>query len=71
MDKDSIRQLLVLFVTFAILYFAGNHLMSIRNLTSLFDGLVVLVFFFSLFPFLSLSIVFLGRIFIGIKYKIN
>lgn len=63
MDKDTIRQLFVLFVTAAIVYFAGNHLMSIGNLKSLTDGLVVMIFFFSLFPFLSLSLVFVGRIF--------
>ena len=63
MDKDTIRQLFVLFITSVILYFTGNHLVSIGNLNSLLDGLVVMIFFFSLFPFLSLSLVFAGRIF--------
>ncbi|MFY9243618.1 MAG: hypothetical protein WAO74_11380 [Polaribacter sp.] len=63
MDKDTIRQLFVLLITSVILYFSGNHLMSIGNLNSIFDGLVVMIFFFAFFPFLSLSLVFIGRLF--------
>ena len=63
MDKDTIRQFFILLITSLVLYFSGSHLMSIGNLSSLLDGLVVMVFFFSLFPFLSLCLVFIGRLF--------
>lgn len=54
MDKDTIRQVFILFVTSVILYFSGLYLMSIGNLKSLIDGFVVMIFFFALFPFLSI-----------------
>lgn len=54
MDKDTIRQVFMLVVSTVILYFSGFYLMSIGNLKSLLDGLVVMVFFFAFFPFLSI-----------------
>lgn len=63
MDKDTIRQFFILVITTLVLYFSGNYLMTIGKLSSLLDGLVVMAFFFSLFPFLSLCFVFTGRLF--------
>lgn len=54
MDKDTIRQVIMLVVSFIVLYFSGLYLMSIGNLKSLFDGLIVMIFFFAVFPFLSI-----------------
>lgn len=62
MDKDTIKQVFILAVTSLLLYFSGLHLTSIGELTSLFDGLIVMIFFFSLFPFLSLFTIFVIRI---------
>ena len=63
MDKYTIRQLLLLLITSVILLFTGNHLTTIGKLNSLSDGLVVMVFFTCFFPFLSLTLVFIGRLF--------
>lgn len=54
MDKDTIRQVFMLVISALVLYFAGLYVLSIGNLKSLFDGLIVMVFFFAVFPFLSL-----------------
>jgi hypothetical protein len=54
MDKDTIRQVFMLVVSSIVLYFSGFYLMSIGNLKSLFDGLIVMIFFFAVFPFLSI-----------------
>lgn len=55
MDKDTIKQVFMLAVTTVVLYFSGIYLLSIGNLKSLFDGLIVMIFFFAFFPFLSLT----------------
>ncbi|MBU3012174.1 hypothetical protein KO506_12225 [Polaribacter vadi] len=54
MDKDTIRQVFLLAISSIALYFSGLHLMSIGKIKSLEDGLIVMIFFFSVFPFLSL-----------------
>lgn len=54
MEKDTIRQVFMLAVSTIVLYFSGLYLMNIGNLKSLFDGLIVMIFFFAIFPFLSL-----------------
>ena len=54
MDRDTIKQVFMLAISTVVLYFAGLYLMSIGNLKSLFDGLIVMIFFFAFFPFLSL-----------------
>ncbi|PQJ74738.1 hypothetical protein BTO13_05470 [Polaribacter gangjinensis] len=61
MDKDTMKQVFMLVVTSVLLYFCGSYLTTIGELKSLFDGLVVMIFFFSLFPFLSLFTIFVIR----------
>jgi hypothetical protein len=51
MDKDTIRQVFMLVASSVV------YLMSIGTLKNLFDGLVVMIFFFAVFPFLSITIV--------------
>ena len=62
MDKDTIRQVFMLVVSSIILYFSGLYLMSIGNLKSLLDGLVVMIFFFAFFPFLSIVTMLTGKV---------
>lgn len=54
MEKDTIRQVIMLVISSIVLYFSGLYLLNIGNLKSLFDGLIVMIFFFAIFPFLSL-----------------
>ncbi len=61
MDKHTIKQVLILVVTSVLLYFCGSYLTTIGEIKNLFDGLVVMIFFFSLFPFLSLFTIFIIR----------
>ncbi|APZ47920.1 hypothetical protein BW723_17170 [Polaribacter reichenbachii] len=53
MDKDTIRQVLLLAVSSIVLYFSGIYLMSLGKLKSVEDGFIVMIFFFAFFPFLS------------------
>lgn len=62
MDKDTIIKLLLLLTTSTVLYFTGNHLTTLVNLKSVKDGCIVILFFLSLFPFVSLFFGFTGRL---------
>lgn len=53
MDKDTIRQVILLVITAIVLYFSGLYIFSIGNLKSLEEGFIVMIFFFAFFPFLS------------------
>lgn len=70
MEKVTIKQILLLAVTTVILYHSGIYLMTINSIKSLFEGLIVMIFFFAIFPFLSLTtmlIVKFFKMFLGIK----
>lgn len=54
MDKNTIRQLVLLAFSSLVLYFSGFYLMTIGNLKTIFDGVMIMVFFFAFFPFLSI-----------------
>jgi len=55
MEKATIKQILLLAATSVILYYSGLYLMTINNIKSLFEGLIVMIFFFAIFPFLCLT----------------
>jgi hypothetical protein len=55
MDKYTIKQVFMLVISSIIIYFSGLYLMSIGSIQSLVDGLIVMIFFFAVFPFLSIS----------------
>jgi hypothetical protein len=63
MDKDTIRQVFILTISAIVLYFSGTYLMSIGSLKNLFDGLVIMFFFFAVFPFLSISALLIIKLF--------
>lgn len=70
MDRNTIKQVILLVISSAVLYLSGLYLMSIGNLKSIFDGIIVMIFFFAVFPFISiLSILSIKAIkaFINIK----
>jgi|TARA_R100000789_G_C3001121_1_gene148848 hypothetical protein len=54
MDKNTIRQLALLAFSSLVLYFSGIYLMTIGNLKTIFDGFITMIFFFAIFPFLSI-----------------
>ena len=61
MDKNTIRQVFMLVISSTTLFFSGFYLMSIGNLKSYMDGLVVMIFFFAFFPFLSVVTMLTGK----------
>jgi hypothetical protein len=61
MDTKTIKLVSILFITSIIIFFTGKHLMVISEVNTLYDGLMVMLFFLSLFPFLSLFAVFLFK----------
>lgn len=69
MKKSNFNKLIYLFITFVALYFTGNHLKDLPTLKSLVDGFAVIIFFLSLFPFVSLSIGFTARFFKSLAFK--
>jgi hypothetical protein len=54
-DKDTLRQAVMLVFTSIVLYFSGLYLMTIGKIKNINDGLIVMTFFFAVFPFLSCS----------------
>lgn len=55
MDKDTIRQVVLFVFTSIVLYFSGEYLMTIGSIKNIIDGLIVMIFFFAVFPFLCSS----------------
>ncbi|WP_157691888.1 hypothetical protein [Polaribacter sp. KT25b] len=62
MDTKTIKIVSIILITSIILFFSGKHLMIISEVNTLYDGLMVMLFFLSLFPFLSLSAVLFFKI---------
>lgn len=52
MERNTLNQFVLLFLSSAVLYFSGIHILKIHNITSLFDGFIVMIFFFAFFPFI-------------------
>jgi hypothetical protein len=63
MNTKTIKIVLILLIATVVLIFSGKHLLLISDVETLFDGLMVMLFFISLFPFLSLLSVVLNKIF--------
>lgn len=63
MNTKTIKIVLILLIATVVLIFSGKHLLLINDVETLFDGLMVMFFFISLFPFLSLLSVVLNKIF--------
>ncbi len=55
MHKDTIRQVVLLVFTSIVLYYSGLYLMAIGSIKNINDGLIVMTFFFAVFPFLCSS----------------
>ena len=55
MHKATIKQVVLLLFTSIVLYYSGLYLMAIGNIKNISDGLIVMTFFFAVFPFLSSS----------------
>ena len=63
MDSKNIKRISILLVTAFILIFSGKHLMIISQVNTLFDGLMVMLFFLSVFPFISLVAVYFFKLY--------
>ena len=56
MKANNIKRILIVLICSLGLYSSGNYLMEMSYIETLFDGLNVMVFFTSFFPFLIVSI---------------
>ena len=63
MDSKNIKRISILLITALILTFSGKHLMIISEVNTLFDGLMVMLFFLSFFPFISLVAVYFFKLY--------
>lgn len=61
MQTKTLKIVSILLITSIIIFFTGKHLMIISEVNTLYDGFMVMLFFLSLFPFLSLMGVFLFK----------
>lgn len=68
MYKKNIKLVFILLIASIILIFSGKHLLVISEVNTLFDGLMVMIFFLSLFPFLSLFSIILNKVFKSISH---
>ncbi len=71
MYKKNIKLVFILLIASIILIFSGKHLLVISEVNTLFDGLMVMIFFLSLFPFLSLFSIILNKVFKSISHIKN
>jgi hypothetical protein len=71
MSKKNIKLLFILLIASIILIFSGKHLLFISEVNTLFDGLMVMIFFLSLFPFLSLFSIILNKVFKSVSHVKN
>ncbi|OIP47226.1 MAG: hypothetical protein COZ16_11460 [Flavobacteriaceae bacterium CG_4_10_14_3_um_filter_31_253] len=62
MNKNFFKQAFLLVSTSTLLYFSGSYLTTMPDLKSFFDGMMVMTFFFSLFPFLIVLTIFSKKI---------
>ena len=56
MKANNIKRLIIVLICSLGLYSSGNYLMEMSYIDTLFDGLNVMVFFTSFFPFLIVGI---------------
>ena len=72
MDAKNIKRIIILLVTSFVIHFSGKHLLKISEVNTLYDGFMVMLFFLSVFPFLSISAVYVFKLFRSIaKIKIS
>lgn len=71
MSKKNIKLVFILLIASIILIFSGKHLLVISEVNTLFDGLMVMIFFLSLFPFLSLFSIILNKVFKSVSHVKN
>ena len=56
MKANNIKRIIIVLICSLGLYSSGNYLMEMSYIDTLFDGLNVMIFFTSFFPFLIVSI---------------
>ena len=56
MKANNIKRIIIVLICSLGLYSSGNYLMEMSYIDTLFDGLNVMVFFTSFFPFLIVGI---------------
>jgi hypothetical protein len=71
MYKKNIKLIFILLIASIILIFSGKHLLVISEVNTLFEGLMVMIFFLSLFPFLSLFSIILNKVFKSVSHVKN
>ncbi|WP_155810463.1 hypothetical protein [Polaribacter sp. Hel_I_88] len=56
MKANNIKRILIVLICSLGLYSSGNYLIGMSYIDTLFDGLNVMVFFTSFFPFLIVTV---------------
>lgn len=67
MKTNYTKQLLIVLICSIGLYASGNYLVKMSSINTLLDGLIVMIFFLCVFPFLIISTVLIRKIFKSIS----
>jgi hypothetical protein len=71
MNTRTLKQVFFLALSTVILYYSGIYLISIGNIKSLFDGFIVMLFFFAFFPFVGITFLLFTKIYKSLLNKNN
>lgn len=53
-ESNKLLKILILIISGITLFYSGKHLFDVGSITSLFDALILGIFFISAYPFIQL-----------------
>jgi hypothetical protein len=56
MNRDTLQHFALFFITLIIVYLSGIYVINMNDLDTLKDGIIVIIFFSTLFPFITYSV---------------
>ncbi len=62
MTTSTIKQLIFLSIISTIMYHTGKYVVNMNSLDTLYEGAITMVFFFSIFPFITYAYVMLKKL---------
>lgn len=57
MNRETLRQTVILIITSILVYYSGVYLLNLNGLKTFIDGTIVMLFFFALFPFMTYLVI--------------
>jgi hypothetical protein len=63
MNKDTTQEIFILFISAVIIYFTGSYVAAINDISSIFDGIVTMILFFTMFPFAIYLLMIMSKVY--------